>query len=503
MELPNCYKVVDKVEYINYMTYNNYYCKLDVITMKKGFLKFRDDIHKITGLDCFDYLTISSLTHNYMISEGVYDGVYENTSILRDYLQNFIVGGRVMTRNNEKLHCKKILDDFDGVSLYPSSINRLSEELGGILKGKPEILKPEELNIDFLNSVSGYFITIKILKVNKRYNFPLLSKQTKTTREFTNDMVGEIVYCDKVYFEDLIKFHKIEYEILQGIYYNNGRNPTFGKIISKLFNERIFYKEQKNNIQLTLKLMMNSSYGKTIQKRTNTQIKFYKKYINDKTTNEYIENKKFLTYQYNMIKEVLPLKNLYKTVLYDKNDNYYSMGQVGCEILTMSKRIMNEVICLGEDLGIYITYTDTDSIHMEKEKIPLLIEEYKRVYGKKLNGDDMGQFNCDFEFNGCKNIQSIESYFLGKKSYIDLLEGDYKKNGRKYKYHIRMKGVGTKVINYYCYKNDIEPIEVYKGLYEGKTYKFDLTCGGCKLSVNHLNYEKIKSRINFDREVNF
>jgi len=31
----------------------------------------------------------------------------------------------------------------------------------------------------------------------------------------------------------------------------------------------------------------------------------------------------------------------------------------------MSKRIMNEVMCLAEDLGIEIYYTDTDSMHID------------------------------------------------------------------------------------------------------------------------------------------
>lgn len=34
-------------------------------------------------------------------------------------------------------------------------------------------------------------------------------------------------------------------------------------------------------------------------------------------------------------------------------------------ILDQSKRLMNEVCCLAEDLGIDIYYTDTDSMHIE------------------------------------------------------------------------------------------------------------------------------------------
>ena len=41
---------------------------------------------------------------------------------------------------------------------------------------------------------------------------------------------------------------------------------------------------------------------------------------------------------------------------------------LGIGILSMSKRIMNEVICLVEDLNIKIFYQDTDSMHLFEKK---------------------------------------------------------------------------------------------------------------------------------------
>ena len=37
---------------------------------------------------------------------------------------------------------------------------------------------------------------------------------------------------------------------------------------------------------------------------------------------------------------------------------------IGVMILSISKRIMNEVICTAEDYGIEIYYQDTDSMHI-------------------------------------------------------------------------------------------------------------------------------------------
>ena len=49
-------------------------------------------------------------------------------------------------------------------------------------------------------------------------------------------------------------------------------------------------------------------------------------------------------------------------------DKFFVPNFKGVQILAMSKRIMNEEICLAEDLDIMIYYKDTDSIHIPVEK---------------------------------------------------------------------------------------------------------------------------------------
>ena len=82
----------------------------------------------------------------------------------------------------------------------------------------------------------GYFIRIKKnIELNKHLDFPLTSKINEDgIRDFTNDMSNEIIYIDKVGLEDLITLHDAEFEILDGYYFNEGRNDTINKIISKI-----------------------------------------------------------------------------------------------------------------------------------------------------------------------------------------------------------------------------------------------------------------------------
>ena len=134
----------------------------------------------------------------------------------------------------------------------------------------------------------------------------------------------------------------------------------------------------------------------------------------------------------------------------------------------MSKRIMNEVMCLAEDNDIKIYYQDTDSMHIEENKIPELEDLYRKKYGRELNGKMMEQFHTDFDFDSVTEPLAITSIIISKKIYYDHVQCDndvkkyvVKTEGIKhnveittektfrYEDHIRMKGVSKGAIKAY------------------------------------------------------
>ena len=84
---------------------------------------------------------------------------------------------------------------------------------------------------------------------------------------------------------------------------------------------------------------------------------------------------------------------------------------------------MNKVMCLADDNNINCYYQDTDSIHMDEDQVQPLAELFEQKYNQQLIGKKLGMFHSDFEFEGMKDIRSIGLITLGKKSYIDKLEG--------------------------------------------------------------------------------
>ena len=475
----------DKVDIIKY---SDIYCQMDCEILEKGYNTFKNMIKTVCDLNIDNFVSIASIADTYMLKQGVYDGVYKLSGVVREFIQLCVVGGRTMVTNNEKKHISgKKLDDFDAVSLYPSAMSRLN----GYLKGKPKVLQTTDY--DVIKNYDGYFVQCVIKSIGIKRNMPLLSYiDNDGVRMFTNDMVGATVYLDKISLEDAIQFQDIKFEIIRGYYYNEGRNLKLKETIDYMFSERLRLKSEGNPIQNVFKLLMNASYGKTILKPIDTDIKYYDK----KETYDAA-----ILANYTFVKEAFEIGNKFcikfiKPIV--KHDNNASCG---VEVLSMSKRIMNEVICLAEDNNKKIYYQDTDSMHIQSKSVDKLAKLYYEKYNRELIGQHMGQFHTDFDSDILKGtIYAKESVFLGKKCYLDVLSDE----SGKIDYHIRMKGISNVSVMYHAKKDfDGDVLKLYNHLYEGKSYTFDLTCNSLKACFDMVDMSTIKTKECFQRELSF
>ena len=105
----------------------------------------------------------------------------------------------------------------------------------------------------------------------------------------------------------------------------------------------------------------------------------------------------------------------------------------------------------------------------------------------------MAQFHNDSEFDGMKDIRSVGLITLGKKSYIDRLEGTDQNGNKQYTYHIRLKGISPAAIEKHVRierKNnpDYDEWQLYKRLYGGEAITFDMKVN------NKARFEKNKGQ---------
>ena len=453
----------------DHMKYSEIYCKMDVKVLKVGFETMKEWMFDITQINIDYILSLPQLAYKFGINEGVFNDCYELSGQAREFIQRCLVGGRTMTRDNKKWHVLKMLQDFDGVSLYPSAMF----EMDGTLLGLPKVIQENQLNKDFLDKQDGYFVEVDIIDIPIKRHFPLLSRFEKgQSRDFTNDIRGRGIYLDKVGLEDAIKFQGIEYKIIRGYYFNEGRNPILKSFIQNLFNERLIKKKEGNPIQQCYKLIMNSFYGKTIQNPIDKNFKFI--YGKEKA------DKSFMFNNATMISSTKISEELYMLEEHKSINQHFNLPHIGIEILSMSKRIMNRVMCLAEDNDIEIYYQDTDSMHIENDKIELLATEFKNKYNKELIGSNLGQFHCDFDFKSKDRLPvSIQSYFLGKKCYMDVISC-MNDGVETFENHCRMRGVPSSCIKKFQCENLTSPksynnaVNIYKDLYNKDKINFEL-----------------------------
>ena len=491
----NCIDYGDDAKFVDIIEYSRRYCEMDCIVLQKGFETFRGWINEVTGLDTLNYCSIASLGLDYIVSRGCLEDCYKISGRPREFIQRAVVGGRCMSNSNKKWWVKgKKVADFDAVSLYPSAMNRME----GILKGKPKVI--ENKSFDWLqNNTDGFFVKV-LCKNNptKNLGFPLLSSQEGEVRQFSNETKNNIYYLDKTLYEECVKHQGLDFEIICGYYYDEGRNNTINSVIEHLFKARLEAKKNKNPIQAIYKLLMNSCYGKCLLKPIDSDTEIVPKSRWD----DYLE------YHYNYIKSMVELDKVWIVSKIKTINSHFNNVYAGVEILSMSKRIMNEVMCLGEELGHNIYYTDTDSIHIDANQIALLSEEYKKRHNRELIGKNLGQFHTDFDLDGAdKDIIATESIFLGKKCYIDRLEGLSEDNKKVFGHHIRMKGVSGKAIDHYSKTYNIDVMDIYRDLYNEDTLpedrKFDLLAGGEAVKFQYNPDMSVSNVGEFKRGVNF
>ena len=116
-------------------------------------------------------------------------------------------------------------------------------------------------------------------------------------------------------------------------------------------------------------------------------------------------------------------------------------------------------------------------------------------------GQGLGQFHVDLP-PLCKTneVYGIECYFLGKKTYIDILESTNEEGHIINADHIRMRSIPAACIKYYTQqKNEKTVWDMYYKLYEGEALTFDSTNDITKFVCTNSKDHTVSSVTQFTR----
>ena len=372
---------------------------------------------------------------------------------------------------NEELVC------LDINSLYPWAIVLLR----GYPLGKPKNIPKEDLKSKkFMEYADEYYLKILIKKVRKKLDFPSLTKTGENgERLWINDMEGEEVYIDRISLEELIEHHDIDFECKTGVMFNEGYNDKIGKVVKKLYDLRTKYKKEKNPVQVLYKLMLNTAYGKTIQKPKDSRIisRDNTKTNEDKLIKTFGESIQYIS--------TSEKSKMFKAKIRIGILNHWAMPHCGSLVLSQSKRIMNKFLV---EFGKETYYTDTDSMFITETGYQRLKEKYPEAIG-----DELGQLKEENHLKGDR-VRITKAMFLAPKTYWVREENE---KGETYD-KIVMKGIPQSSINKVLKQkfNGNPETLFYALINREKGVLFDLLDGGDKV---RMDFSTINAVINLDK----
>ena len=301
-----------------------------------------------------DYSTLPKMALSAAFRNGCFDGIYAFSGIVKAFAKRCIHGGLIKTLYDgcftvDNIKC------YDINSSYGTSMNTML----GIPKGMP---KPFYKSIP--ENACYAFIQLNISNIRNdklgRYSF----------------IQEGINFVDSILYDEIKKYIDCDIEIINGYYFYEGFNDNINSFSRKLFELRMI-----EGLDKLGKNMLSSLYGKSLQSSEQFKIKQVPK----SELNEFIaENGNYI---FEMVKN--KRNNTFTVKLLKSINLNYNIPQFGVQVLSVSRKRMNEIIdfCNNNDIKIYSIKTDsfvipTDKVHLFKEKyvIGKGLGEFKEEY---------------------------------------------------------------------------------------------------------------------------
>ena len=259
-----------------------------------------------------------------------------------------------------------------------------------------------------LETVDAAYLLIKITKIGKWRKYPAVNHLKLGER-----------WVDLYQLQDLIKWHEIEYEIINGIYFDSGSVSIATSIrdVFELRKQALVAGDEEEAGRIK-KMLNRELYGKSLQHRKPQQKMYFLTYE---------EAMKFMCKNSNATSLVKEGKKIYVTIGKRWTDNY-NMAYLGCSILSMARRIINNYIYTLQDNGVEVLYSNMDSIFIRTSDMAKFNELFPNAIG-----NDLGQFHYDYDIDGYESAR--EAIFIKKGVYILKLDEE----------HYQMRNLGNTI----------------------------------------------------------
>lgn len=475
------------------IAYASHYCEMDVKVLAGGIRTFRSQVREAFEMDVYAYRTISSLSYEYQVKEGCFEGCRTLSGANNLFVSRAVVGGQCQIANNEPHASDEPLVDFDMTSCYPSA----QASIRGYPTGNAKVIRDVEA-FD-LGDDRPYYVEIELLDAHyvdtAHHDFPAFCEKTDGISNWT-DRPGQRRYVvNNTMLSDIIRHYGsirgTHYRVLRGLVFE-GWNPRINEVITAMFERRRELKRQRNPLQQVYKLMLNSSYGKLIVKPSATTLRIFRRDAEPKIAS-------FIANNYSRISRRIDTGKQSMFVVHSSLSTHRSSPQAGAFVLAQAKWLMRSVFLHAREKDVRIHYTDTDSMILAQKDLPVLMERF--------GGDgDLGTFHTDLESGPLSKIKggplySSASVFHSKKVYHLLLTKRDEEGRLHYDEttHARCKGIPTGALEYEAEQRGLSVRDLYTRALAGETFEVDLLMGGERPAFRYNDQMAVRSIDKFTR----
>jgi hypothetical protein len=394
--------------------------------------------------------------------------------------------------------------DLDENSQYPNAMAKHGFPMGMPALIPSDVSSQELIDMSFRiedRPVCVYFAEIRITHMETDHHIGLVSHVDEDgTRQWSDQQaIGKVHIMHNTTLKQLVDLCGMRFDFIQGIAFSHGLNNTICSVMPQLYEARNQMKALQNPAQEVLKLLMNSSYGKLIQRPIDTGLEYFStaKIPVDKYVNKHRFNLEHLT----SIGTDKGGHVMYQAKLRKSINEHESYPHLGAQVLAVAKLGMNELVDILEENDMKCYITDTDSLQCDKHALPVLSKEFMKRTGVQLLGGELGQFKVDYDIprdgDPEGEVFACESYFLGKKAYISKIQYTKLSGEIGHFEHIRLKGVGSKIV-----LATGNAMDIYKRMYNREEIAFDLLSTGAAGLVTSDSFV-VSQRKKFIRKVSF
>jgi hypothetical protein len=347
------------------------YCVADVEGFAIGLHRITKEFEQEFGINILESLTAGSFAMKYAktkLSEDLFPKV--------DFPRDFVIGGRTYCNPQHEGKIMRELTKIDANSFYPSTMALTKLPYGKCVK---MVMSSKQLNKYFkLHEDEYIFAHLKegFIEYNDMFS-PIAIMDKNGNRLYPQSAT----HLDNVYIDDnIIRDKKTWHEGIFDVYIFKSKVGIF-EYMRDLFNLKNKYKfEKKFALELAVKIILNATYGKFIQKPLVKEQDFFE----------------------GIIEETGRIKDIKAWYLYPP---------MGAAITANCRFILTDFM---NQLQEQFIYSDTDSLIFYgkcPDKIPLGI-----VLGEwKIENDKIGKWTYDNGYIG--EYVKEDGVFFARKTY--------------------------------------------------------------------------------------